>query len=196
MQLVKTVLSTIVGLAILLLLVAGAGWAAYSSIAKAPAVVAAVVTGVAAILALAVQRYYEQRREEDSARREKLAPIYEGIIPKIYGLAANGGPLDEAELKAYFEDLTQSLLIWGSPGVILAFNGWRASVPTDGDPGPSSLLAFEQLLYAIRTDLGIDNGELAPGDLLRVFINDLDDHLLPSNAIRVHDNRSIASPAK
>ena len=35
---------------------------------------------------------------------------------------------------------------------------------------------FERFIYAMRADLGHDDKELAPGDLLRVFINDLDEH--------------------
>lgn len=51
----------------------------------------------------------------------------------------------------------------------LAGCGWRAS--------GRLLLVFEQLIYAMRADLGHNDKELSTGDLLRVFINDIDEYL-------------------
>jgi hypothetical protein len=48
--------------------------------------------------------------------------------------------------------------------------------PTD----PSVLLRWEQVLFAIRRDLGHDNGGLRPGDLLRVYIHDADEYVQPT----------------
>jgi hypothetical protein len=44
------------------------------------------------------------------------------------------------------------------------------------------VFAFEQLLYAIRLDLGNDDEHLGRGDLLRVFVTDIDDYLVPDSA--------------
>jgi hypothetical protein len=40
--------------------------------------------------------------------------------------------------------------------------------------------AYEDLLLVTRADLGVSNDGLEQGDLLRIFINDLDEHLLPT----------------
>jgi hypothetical protein len=53
------------GLALIVALTAAIGWIAYTSIALAPAVVAAVVTGFAALTGLAVQKYMEQQRDDE-----------------------------------------------------------------------------------------------------------------------------------
>ncbi len=87
--------------------------------------------------------------------------------------------LSAEELLEFFEELAQRLLVWGSEPVILAFNEWGSSVSNMDEGSPETRFAFEQLLYAIRRDLGSESTRLAQGDLLRVFINDLDDYLRP-----------------
>ena len=48
------------------------------------------------------------------------------------------------------------------------------------DPAQDStqmMFAFEDLLFAIRKDLGHSNAGLGRGDLLRGFVNDIDKYL-------------------
>lgn len=85
-------LQTLVGLVV----VAGAGWVVYTSITEAPAVVAAVVTGVAAVFGLFLQRHLDQEREEERQRRERMTPIYEQLVTSFYK-SASGGEIDERE---------------------------------------------------------------------------------------------------
>jgi hypothetical protein len=47
---------------------------------------------------------------------------------------------------------------------------------------PTVLFAFEQMLFEIRRDLGHENNGLGAGDLLRLFINDVDDYLPAGSA--------------
>lgn len=166
----------LLGLAVLLALAGGIAWIIYTSVTRAPAVVAAVVTGFAAILGLGIQRYMEQTREDDRIRRERMAPIYEDLVTTFYK-GAGGGLRAQEELESFFERLAQSLLIWGSEPVLVAFNRWRSGIDNTAEVDFESMLAFEQLLYAIRGDLGNRSSALGPGDLLRVFINDIDDYL-------------------
>jgi hypothetical protein len=174
-------IQVLVGLVLVLGLAAGLAWIIYTSITKAPAVVAAVVTGFAALLALAYQRFMEQQREDERERRKRMAPIYEQLVRTFYQ-GAGGGELAEAELAAFFEELAQSLLVWGSEPVIAAFNDWRATIAVAEGAAPEAMFAFERLLAAIRTDLGNQPKDLVQGDLLRVFINDIDAFLPVSPA--------------
>ena len=185
------------GLALIVALTAAIGWIAYTSIARAPAVVAAVVTGFAALTGLAVQKYMEQQRDDERQRRDRMAPIYEQLVRTFYG-GFTGSGHDEAELQRFFQDLAQSLLVWGSEPVILAFNRWRAIIGDLPEGSPESMFAFEDLLHAIRADLGNEGKNMGRGDLLRVFINDLDD-FIPAGAITVTDNRdalAASAPAQ
>lgn len=178
-----TVLQTVLGLALLLVLVAGIGWVVYSTVTRAPAVVAAVVTGLAALFGLGVQKYLEQQREDARERRARMAPIYEKLVRTFYKSAGGAGPV-ETELREFFDELAQGLLVWGSEPVINAWNEWRASVAGEEPDEIEGLFSFERLLYAIREDLGNESKVLGRGDLLRVFVNDIDDYLVIEAAAR------------
>jgi hypothetical protein len=174
----------LLGLALLLALVAAIGWLAYTTITEAPAVVAAVITGVLAILGLGVQRFLEQQREDERIRRERMAPIYEELVGQLHQIAE--GSVGPTEVESFFKELARSLQLWGAPPVIEAFNAWRAKAmehDTKGESGFDMLLAYEDLLLVTRADLGVSNEKLKKGDLLRIFINDLDEHLQEGSAL-------------
>lgn len=160
----------------LVALTAGAGWVVYQSVTEAPAVVAAIVTGFAALFGLFFQRYLEQQREDERRRRERMTPIYEELVTTLYK-GAGGGETAADELAAFLNELAQRLLLWGSPPIIQAFNAWRTAVQALPEGSPQSLLSFEQLIFAMRADLGQSNEGLEAADLLRVFINDIDEFL-------------------
>ena len=123
-----------------------------------------------------------------------MAPIYEQLVKTFYD-GATRGEAAEDDMLSFFEALAQSLLIWGSAPVIDAFNQWRMAVKVDAGT-PTSLFAFEDLLFAIREDLGNDRKNLGRGDLLRVFVNDIDDFLAPAGEqIRPDDRRRPSSIA-
>lgn len=175
MGVIGRIVQFVVGLAVLVALVGLAGWIVYSSITKAPAVVAAVITGFAALIGLAVQRYLEQQREDQRARRERMAPIYEDLVQLLFDAAKSDGEIED-DMVQFFEKLAKHLLVWGSEPVIAAVNRWRAIVAVEG-VNAASLFAYEDLLFAIREDLGNDRKTLQRGDLLRVFVNDIDEFL-------------------
>jgi hypothetical protein len=167
---------------ILLCLVGAIGWLVYTTVTEAPAVIAAVVTGMLAILGLGVQRYFEQEREDERIRRERMAPIYEQLVSQIHLIS--DGSIEQSDVESFFGELARSLQIWGAPPVVKAFNAWRAKTtesPPQGGVMIDMLLAYENLLLVTRTDLGVANDGLVRGDLLRIFINDIDEHL-PSTA--------------
>ena len=191
MRFIGRVVQFIVALAVLVGLVGLAGWIVYSSMTTAPAVVAAVITGFAALIGLAAQRYLEQQREDLRARRERMAPIYEDLVQLLFDASKSGSAVEE-DMVQFFEKLAKHLLVWGSEPVIAAVNRWRALVALD-DGGPHSLFAYEDLLFAIREDLGNDRKDLHPGDLLRVFVKDIDDFLSPREDDAGNDDLPLAA---
>jgi hypothetical protein len=175
---IASALKVILGLALLLALVGAVGWLTYTTVTEAPAVVAAVMTGALAILSLGVQRYFEQQREDARVRRERMAPIYEQLVRQLH-LAADDSA-EQTDIETFFGELAQSLQLWGAPPVIKAFNAWRLAMTEtvpEGEVAIGMFFAYEDLLLVTRTDLGISNDGLERGDLLRIFVNDLDEHL-------------------
>jgi len=175
MRFLRRAVQFVFGFTLLVGLTGLAGWVVYSSFTTAPAVVAAVITGLAALIGLAVQRHLDQQREDTRSRRERMAPIYEELVQVLFDASKSGGEI-EAQMIEFFEKLAKHLLVWGSEPVIVAVNRWRAIVAVAED-SPASLFAYEDLLFAVREDLGIERNGLQRGDLLRVFVNDVDEFL-------------------
>ena len=161
----------LVGLVLLAAIVGGLAWFVYQSITEAPGVVAAVVTGLLAILGLGVQRYLEQEREDARVRRERLSPIYENIVKHLH--ESDTTPKMQRRLVQSFRELAQGVLLRGTPRVVKAFAGWKALVDSAPD-SPLTLVGLEHVLFAMREDLGVSNDGLGRGDLLRLFVNDVD----------------------
>ena len=67
--------------------------------------------------------------------------------------------------------------------MVAAYVNWLRSLPQNGEPpregDPTILLEWEKVVRAIRADLGHDDSKLLPGDLLRVFVFDID-RVLPA----------------
>jgi hypothetical protein len=151
----------------------GLGYALVQAIQEAPAVVGSAITALGAVLAVIAGRTWEKRQELEQGRRERIAPSYSELVAVFYK-AMKGQEIDEE----FFHDWTRQLLLWGPEPLIRTFIAWRASLPDEADDvSPESIFAFEEVLYAIRDDLGNPRGNMGQGDLLRVFVNDLDDYM-------------------
>lgn len=174
MRRIGSLLQFLFGLTLLLALTAAIGWLIYTTVTEAPAVVAAVVTGVLAILGLGFQRFFEQQHEDKRLRRERMAPIYEQLVAQLRQIA--DGSTDQPEVESFFGELAQSLQLWGAPLVIHAFNAWRTTAQNavEGEIPWDMFFAYENLLLVTRADLGVSNDTLERGDILRIFINDFD----------------------
>lgn len=172
------VLQFILALLILAVLTGAVGWLLYESVSKAPGVIAAIVTGLAALLTLIFQRYQERKRDLEQQRRELLAPIYEELIEKL--MKAARSEVSEDEITVFFNQLSEKLLLWGPDAIINAYNTWRRASVEEGGP-LAAILSVEDLILALRKDLGHDDKNLKCGDLLQVFINikEYDEELRP-----------------
>ncbi len=144
----------------------------------AQAIIAAVATIFATVITIVYSKRYESREAEKGKIKEKKIPVYEEWISFFMKLALQGNDktkkISETEMQKFFIEHTQKIMIWGSDPVVAAFSKWRLALLTVNDnPSSSSLLVFEELLYAIRKDLGHENKNLGEGTLLSLFINDV-----------------------
>lgn len=67
---------------------------------------------------------------------------------------------------------TERIVVWGSDEVVDAFYRFRNSNNVDG--GQGAILCIEDMLLAIRKDLGHRNKSLSRGKILGLFINDIE----------------------
>ncbi len=152
-------------------------------------VAAAVVTASATVLISVFSLIYSHRREQrraiEHANREQKIPVYEEFIRVWFSGTFDAGSLTPDDWTDFVKTFTPKLVFWASDAVLRSYNDFRrAAMDIDVDQpqsDPTALFAFEDLLFAIRRDLGHSNDGLERGDLLRLYINDVDDHLVLPN---------------
>ena len=142
---------------------------------------------------LVVTRVWERQRAIEEQHRQHKLPIYEEFIAfwfrALMHEQTEEDPPSDVEMARFLSDFTQRLTLWGSEEVLREYGQFRlfsslhAAGGEDASDGSTELMfKFEQLLLAIRNDLGHSNNDLVRGDLLRLWINDIDDFLLQQGA--------------
>ena len=164
-------------------LLIGKIWDIFSSVDPklGAGLVAASATVLVSLISVLVSKHLERRAAILAHLREKKIPTYEKIINFIFSLtfAEKVGKKQpsEKEMIKFMAEITQELVIWGSDEMLNAFYKFRmASIENaDGDSNNlyNILFMVEDLLLAIRKDLGHKNRNVARGKILGLFINDL-----------------------
>jgi uncharacterized membrane protein (DUF485 family) len=186
----KQVFLAVLVLVIFLILLMGGAWATWKALmGLSPQVATAIVAGVATILvsvfSIIWSKLYERRKEIEQEQRQQKSPVYEEFLSLIFKVLLadklGEGPVPEKELLKGMSAFAQKLMVWGSDEVLKEYSMWRriaASSAAKENP-VIHVFAIERLLLAIRKDVGHKNKNLRQGDLLAIFINDIEKFLQP-----------------
>lgn len=144
-------------------------------------VAAAIIAAVVSVISIALAKGYESVLLIQKEHRERKIPVYEELL-KFMSRAMMaeklGDTLDESEVRAFMLDFNQRFMVWGSDDVLAAWVRWRRAAVREGTADPVELiLLYEQLILAIRRDLGHKNKNIKQRDILALFINDIDNAL-------------------
>ncbi len=168
----------------------------------ATAIVAGSVTIALSVLGVVITKSYERRAALERDSRTKRIPVYEDFVGFVFRLFQQGKPhtkkMTEAEMVKVLLECTQKLAVWSSDEVLREFGRFRTLAVQQEkavNPPDTVMFALEDLMFAIRRDLGYKNAGLRRGDLLRLFINDIDEHLPERSSSSTPDHRhSISEP--
>ena len=181
----KSVLLGLVTLGVLLIL----AWLSVSYILSLPKEVAGpMIAAVAAVSGILLSRRNEKRKEVEQQLRQQKTPVYEEFTKLFLGQMMKATPdapaASQAQIETFFRNWMPKLTIWGSDDVVREFIAWKRglSIPTQTDL--TRLLTTEQVLLTIRADLGHSNKGLHPGDLLSLYITDIDDVMANTATLR------------
>ena len=174
----------LLGLLFLIFLGIRTAWRSFQGLENqvAAAVVAASATVLVSVLSVTVTRLWERHNERERELRAKRVPVYERFISEWLGLMLNsrGGQLDEERAKEFFITLTPDILVWASDEVLVQWSRERRRWTQVAEQGNAMemMFRFEDLLLTIRRDLGHSNkGGVERGDVLGLWVNDIDDYL-------------------
>lgn len=180
-----------------LMLIIGIGYGFYSivnylievltSLQKevAAAIIAAMATIIVSILSITTGKYYERKIIIEKELREEKIPMYEEFIKFLFDLLLSnkveGKQMTQDEMIAFFNKFTQKLIIWGSDEVVSQWSNYRRKITQNTTDTKTNMLELEKLLLAIREDTGHKNKNIHQGELLGLFINDIDNYIEHNN---------------
>jgi hypothetical protein len=176
-----------------LALTAGGAWAIWKTLtALSPQVATAIIAGAATLLVSVFSVLWSKRverlREIEQEQRKQKIPVYEEFLALVFRIVMaeklGEGPVSEQDMMKSFSGFAQKMIVWGSDDVLKEYAAFR-KLATTATPETAPILhvfAIERLLLAIRRDVGHKNKNFAQGDLLRIFINDVDTFLYPGES--------------
>jgi hypothetical protein len=155
----------------------------------AAAIVAAVATGLLSLLTLVVQRQHERQESIEQEIRARKIAVYTALVDRWFDIFGLGEERSEEESAAAISaatarlaKMTPELISWASDEVLATWSRYRRAM-TRRKPDPVWLMfGFEDVLLTIRRDVGHANAGLTRGDLLALWINDVDEALMPALA--------------
>ncbi len=174
-----------VGFLLLGVLVALVGWLVWSlwnAVTSLPAQVgAAAVTASATVLvsvvSLIVAKYFEGQRDIKQEHRRQKLPVYEEFISFMFDLLwskkLGKGSITPIDIERFAADFAKRMLLVGSDDVLKHYMSFREVSASGGSTGIRPIVEWENLVYAMRRDLGHANKGLKQGQLLSLFINDV-----------------------
>ena len=175
-----------------LLLLAGAGYSILIAIrgalrvlvalnsSIAVAVIAAAATVFVSVLSIVLGKAYEARSAAERENREKKIPVYEDLIKFMFRILTGtktGTMPSEQEMLEFMSSFNQRIMVWGADEVLAAWVKFRKFSVDENlmKAEPMRLMfLYEDLIRAIRQDLGHKNRGLGRGDILALFVNDIE----------------------
>jgi hypothetical protein len=148
-------------------------WAFIEAVRAEPAVVGSVATAVIGVYGVIWQQRRAERSRLREAHRDRMTPVYDDLLRLVLE-SMDKNKRNRAKTENFMRDLKgRQLLLGGTSQMIRAFNAWEAGVSAAQKAGKddAAVFAWEDLLRAIREDLGHDDSDLGRGELLRVFID-------------------------
>ena len=187
MRQVLRFLAVVATLVLTLSFVVGVIWSVFEgakwmvpALAKLPdQVLVALITASGTVLTAVATVVYSQKRSKDreiaEAHRASKIEIYQrfmGMLFDVLNKTRKGGAAGEfgEDLVEQIMVLKKDLIVWGSPGIIRAWNSFEKQSETRSTK--ERILLMDDILRAIRKDLGGSNWPTQRGELVQLFITD------------------------
>jgi hypothetical protein len=177
---VRARIRTLFALATSIAIVGLFAWAFIEAVQAEPAVVGAVATAVIGVAGVIWQQRQSEKARLREAHRDRMTPAYHALLKRVWQQAGQESQEPPEKVAEFMRDLKARQLVLGAPReMIQAFNRWEREAKAAQEKGDNIALVFawEELLRAMRRDLGHDDSGLPRGELLRVFMDDIDEFL-------------------
>lgn len=133
---------------------------------------------IVAIIGYFTNKSRDMRKSVEQAMRPKKLELYEEFITFFLLIMGKEGVVkrpSQKEIMDFFVKSNPLIVTYGSNEVIEKWGKLRVTL-ADGEP-EKNLFLIEDLMQAIRKDLGHSKKGSARGDILRLFVNDIDNYI-------------------
>jgi len=143
----------------------------------AAAIIAFTGTVIAGIGAVIISQQRSKAREIAESHRTKKIELYSTFITKMIEIlrkhrGADSAMLEDSkEIEEFFYNFTAEVVLWGSPGVLRHYATFRH---LGQNRNPNVIIIMDDIMQAMRKDLGLSNRGLSRGDLMKMFLTDPD----------------------
>ena len=140
--------------------------------------VIALISGAITIVGLIVNSYISivaHRNKVATELRAKMEKPYSEFVSLIFGLVEytkTSKSMSDAEIMERMIRFSKEVTLYGSNEVVKKWAEYKTSAANNLEP-LESMVRLEDILFAIREDLGMKKRGMAKGDLLSLFINDV-----------------------
>jgi hypothetical protein len=141
-------------------------------------------TIVSVSITVVVGQLLQRRAAYEQAQRPTKVEIYERFMTKWFDFLQLGKAkdqrkpvvADDPEMVEYFAQFAREVILWGSGRVLADYSHFTAEIRTALDEAAQqeALFSFEKTLLSLRIDVGHSNRGVKQGDVLRLFITDID----------------------
>jgi len=153
------------------------------------AVIVALISGAIAIISVMVNSivsYRTKRMEHDHSEarearlerreiQEKMIDPYSklvSLISELFSLITQEKAMNDKELLKRIKEFNIAVILYGSNEVISKWGDYRINAASPNHK--EILLKLEEVLYEIREDLGFHKKDMGRGNILNLFINDVE----------------------
>ena len=135
------------------------------------AIIAASATIFASALVVGISRYYQTKRQQQIAHREKKVELYDTLLHTLFELfsAEDKNTIDTSTLSPVLREMQISLILWAGPSVIKSYYAWH-KVLTTRPPKAIQMIKMLDFFLAIREDLGHSNRRIQRKHFARLLL--------------------------
>ncbi len=135
------------------------------------AIIVGSATVLASTLAVVISRYFQAKREQDIAHRDKKIELYDEFLIKLFEIFQGDekNKSNPDDLVPFLREIQRKLILWSGPKTIKAYAAWH-KVLTTGPARAEQMIKMIDFFLALRKDLGHSNSGIERSHMVRFLI--------------------------
>ncbi len=145
---------------------------------------ASIISGVAlivvAVVTVLTNKSIQMKQLTDQSLRSQKVELYNDVFKLYLRILGKNDIVNnptQKEIQEFFINKTPLFLSYGSNEVVAKWGVLRVTPIDPDDKTYKTLFQLEELMLAIRRDLGHGKSKIKKGDILRLFVNDIDKYI-------------------